>query len=159
MKRILTRNVVILTLVLASLLLCGTLTYILVRRPAARPGPAPFSAALTVIPAPSSTPPYLPPTPTALPPTPLPSPTPAPGQFALGVYVQITGTGSDGLRIHADAGEQTPTLFVGKDTEVYQITKGPKNVGDYTWWFLTAPYDQTRSGWAAQKYLSVLQSP
>lgn len=76
-----------------------------------------------------------------------------------GVYVQITGTGGVGLNIRSDAGEQAPILFLGYDNEVYQITKGPKQADGYTWWYLTAPYDQTRSGWADQTYLSVLLSP
>src|SRR5271157_1553794 len=132
MKRVLTRKVVIATLLLASLLLCGSLMDVLVGLYTAQP---------------------------ELTPTPLPSPTPGPGQFALGVYVQITGTSGVGLNMRSDAGLKSPVLFLGYDTEVYQITKGPKQADGDTWWYLTAPYDQTRSGWAAQNYLSVLPSP
>lgn len=159
MKRVLTRSVLIATLVLASLLLCASLVYVLIGVYTARPGLTPTRLAITLIPAPSSTPRYVPPTPTPPPPTPLPSPTPGPGQFALGIYVQITGTGGIGLHIRSDAGLDAPILFLGYDDEVYQITKGPKQSGGDTWWYLTAPYDPTRAGWADQTYLSVLPSP
>lgn len=159
MKRVLTRKVVIATLILASLLLCASLVSVLVGVYTVQPGLTPTRLAITLIAAPSSTPRYVPPTPTPPPPTPLPSPTPGPGQFALGIYVQITGTGGVGLNIRSDAGEQASILFLGYDTEVYQITKGPKQANGDTWWYLTAPYDQSRSGWADQRYLSVLLSP
>jgi hypothetical protein len=156
---ILTPRVVILTLVIAGLMVCATVVVILVRRPATPPALAIISGAMTVIPAPTSTPPYLPPTPTPLPPTPTATFTPAPGQFALGVYVEISGTGGDGLHIRSDPGLKSASLFLGYDSEVFQITKGPQQADGYTWWFLTAPYDKARSGWAAQSYLSVLQAP
>ncbi len=159
MKRILTSKVILLTLAIPASLVCLTLIYIVVRRPAAFPGLTPASAQLTVFPAPTSTPPYVPPTSTPLPPTPTVTSTPAPGQFALGVYVQITGTGGDGLHIRSDASLSGTPLFIGFDSEVFQITKGPKTADGYTWWYLTAPYDSQRSGWAAQKYLSVLPAP
>ena len=114
---------------------------------------------MTLLPPPTSTPTYAPPSPTPLPPTPTTSPTPAPGQFALGVYVQIAGTGGDGLHVRAQPGLNGSPLFLGYDSEVFQITKGPQKADGYTWWYLTAPYDLARSGWAAQTFLSVLQSP
>ena len=159
MKRVLTRKVLIATLSLAGLLLVSSLAFVLVGAYTASPSQVPTRLAITVLAAPSSTPRYVPPTPTPLPPTPLPSPTPGPGQFALGVYVQITGTGGVGLNMRSDAGKAAPILFLGYDTEVYQITKGPKQADGDTWWYLTAPYDQTRSGWADQRYLSVLPTP
>jgi len=159
MKRVLTRKVVIATLLLAGLLLVASLAIVLVGAYSASSSPEPTRLAITLLAAPSSTPRYVPPTPTPLPPTPLPSPTPGPGQFALGIYVQITGTGGVGLNMRSDAGTQAPILFLGYDTEVYQITKGPKQANGDTWWYLTAPYDQTRSGWADQRYLSVLPTP
>jgi hypothetical protein len=158
-KKVLTPKVVVITLAIAGVLLCATLIYIQVERPAGRAGLMPASAAVTLLPAPTSTPPYIPPSPTPLPPTPTASVTPAPGQFALGVYVQITGTGGDGLHVRSLPGLNAPSLFLGYDSEVFQVTKGPQQADGYTWWYLTAPYDEARSGWAAQNYLSVLGSP
>ncbi len=69
MKNILNGKVLIAMVVIASLLLCGSLAYILVMRPAAAASPnlAAATSALTIIPAPSSTPLPLPPTLTPIP--------------------------------------------------------------------------------------------
>jgi len=159
MKKIFNGKVLIATLVIAGILFCSSLAYILVRRPAdASPDLTPASAILTIIPAPSSTPRILPPTPTPFPPTPTTSPTPAPGQFAVGVYVQITNTGTEGLNIRAEAGLNTKVLFSGRDSEVFLISDGPVQADGYTWWRLTASYDSSRAGWAAQNFLSVIPS-
>ena len=178
MKNILNIKVILGALTTASVLLCATLAYILWIGPAAHipdpsavasPVPAalaqagqallPASAALTLIPAPTSTPRYVAPTLTPVPPTPAASPTTLPGAFALGVYVQISGTEGQGLRLRAQPGLNNPPLFLGYDSEAFLVTDGPQQADGHTWWYLTAPYDQTRSGWAVQDYLSVIPSP
>jgi hypothetical protein len=158
MKRILNGKVLIAMVGVAALLLCASLAYILVMRPAAA-GPALGSttSALTIIPAPTSTPLPLPPTLTPLPPTPEPSPTPAPGQVAVGVYVQPT-TGGAGLRVHTQPGLSSD-FFSAFDSEVFLVTKGPEQADGYTWWYLTASYDAARSGWAAQDFLKAVPNP
>lgn len=159
MKNILNGKVLIAMMTIAALLLCGSLAYILVMRPAPNASPelAAATSALTIIPAPTSTPLPLPPTLTPIPPTPAPTSTPAPGQVAIGVYVQPS-TGGVGLRIHTQ-----PTLgadfFSAFDSEVFLVTKGPEQADGYTWWYLTASYDATRAGWAVQDYLSAIPSP
>jgi hypothetical protein len=161
MKNILNGKVLIAALVIASVLLCASLVYILVRRPAAAaPELTPAFAALTVIPAPTSTPHTLPPTTTPIPLASLSSPTPAAGQIAIGVYVQPT-TGGDGLRIHTEPNVSAGLAFPDPafDSEVFLITKGPEQADGYTWWYLTALYDTSRAGWAAQKYLTAIPSP
>jgi hypothetical protein len=159
-KQVLNGKVLIAALVIASLLLCASLVYILVARPAAPvviPGPA--SAALTIIPASTGTPRPLPPTLTFLPPTPTLPPTPAPGEFGVNVYVQISNTGEEGLNIRAEPGLDAPVIFPGYDAEVFLITAGPQQADGYTWWYLTASYDTARVGWAAQDFLTVIPSP
>jgi hypothetical protein len=161
MKKILNAKVMMAALVIASMLLCACLVYILVRRPAAAvPNLPPASAVLTIIPAPTSTPNNLLPLLTSIPPTVMPSPTAAPGQIAIGVYVQPT-TGGDGLRIHT-----APSLSAGLafpkpafDSEVFLVTNGPEQADGYTWWYLTASYDTSRAGWAVQDFLTVIPSP
>ena len=159
MKNILNGKVLIAMLVIAALLLCGSLAYILVMRPTANSSPdlAAATPALTIIPGPTSTPLPLPPTLTPIPPTPAPTSTPAPGQVAIGVYVQPS-TGGVGLRVHSQ-----PTLsanfFSAFDSEVFLVTKGPEQADGYTWWYLTASYDTTRAGWAVQDYLTAIPSP
>ena len=153
MKKILNGKVLIAALVIAAVLLCASMIYILLARPAA-PSPVSIDSGLTVIPAPTSTLRPLPPTLTPIPPTPMASPTPGPGQIAVGVYVQPT-TGGAGLRVHTDP-SLTADFFSAFDSEVFLVTKGPEQADGYTWWYLTASYDATRSGWAAQDYLIVL---
>lgn len=160
MKNILDKKVLIAALVIASGLLCASLVYILVMRPAApAPDLMPVSAVLTVIPAPTSTPRTLPPTLTPIPSTPPIPPTLAPGQVGIGVYVQ-PATGGDGLRIHTDPSLSAGLAFPNPafDSEVFLVTQGPEYADGYTWWYLTASYDTSRAGWAVQDFLKVIPS-
>jgi hypothetical protein len=159
MKNILNGKVLIAMLAIAALLLCGSLAYILVMRPTPNSNPDLSAAtlALTITPASTSTALPLPPTLTPIPPTPAPSSTPAPGQIAIGVYVQ-PNTGGAGLRVHTQPG-LSADFFSAFDSEVFLVTKGPEQADGYTWWYLTASYDATRAGWAAQDYLTAIPSP
>lgn len=160
MENILNRKVLVAALVIASVLLCGSLVYILVARPAAAGLDSELvNSALTVIPAPTSTPGIPPPTLTPIPSTPMPTPTPGPGELAIGVYVQIRNTGEEGLNIRAEPGLTAPVSFSGFDAEVFLVTDGPQQMDGYTWWYLTASYDVTRFGWAAQDFLEVIDNP
>jgi hypothetical protein len=123
-------------------------------RPAS-PAQAGSTAVLTVIPAPSETP--MPIIEDAA--TPTPEGGSSPDGIATGMYVQISGTGGDGLKMRAGPGMQNDTLFLGMEAEVYQVKDGPKESDGYTWWLLEAPYDATRKGWAASKYLTIVASP
>lgn len=159
LKALLTWKVWLGMLATAAGLLAVSLLVILAGRPASRPDHDPARAALTVIAAFTSTPVASAPLPTVTP-TAIPStPTPPPDAFGIGVYVQITGTGGDGLRLRAGPGLSEAQLFLGYDSEVYQIVDGPFQADGYTWWKLTAPYDATRTGWAVQDYLTVIPSP
>lgn len=99
-------------------------------------------------------------------PTPLPSPTPdvdatrqaleEAGKIHVGGYVQITGTGGDGLRLRSGPGLSQPLLFLGYDSEVFEVRDGPEDTDGRVWWYLVAPYDDARSGWAAADYLSAV---
>ncbi len=122
--------------------------------PSATPSELPV-AAITILPAPTSTP-----SPTPMPAlTVTPSPA-APGQgIAIGAYVQISGTGGQGLRLRAAPGLDGALLFLGYDAEVYQVRDGPRQADGYTWWYLVAPYDEGRAGWAAADFLTVLSTP
>ena len=111
-------------------------------------------ADLTVIPAPTGTS-GAPPTWT---PDPFASPTP-PAGLAIGNYVQISGTEGQGLRIRAEPGLDGNFQFLAYDSEVFLIQDGPREVDGYVWWYLVAPYDETRVGWAAADFLSYVPSP
>jgi len=90
--------------------------------------------------------------------TPTPTPVP-PGTIGIGVYVRVTGTNGNGLRLRAKPGTSNPMLFLGMELEVFQVKDGPIQADNFTWWYLQAPYDKNRSGWAVQDYLTALQNP
>ena len=109
-------------------------------------------ADLTIIPPSTATSP-----PTA---TPLPSGTSTPiGQIGIGAYVQITGTEGAGLRMRREPGQAAETVFVGEESEIFEVKDGPQQADGYTWWYLVAPYDETRVGWAAADYLAGVPAP
>ena len=74
----------------------------------------------------------------------------------IGEYVQITGTNGSGLRIRNNPGLSAQVNFYAMDNEVFLIQDGPIEQDEYTWWYLTAPYDINRSGWAAADFLVVI---
>lgn len=111
-------------------------------------------ANLTMIPAPTGTS-SAPPRPTIDP----FAPTPVPTGPALGNYVQITGTNGEGLRIRSQPGLNGEPVFLGYDSEVFIVQDGPREADGYTWWYLVAPYDDTRAGWAAANFLSYIPAP
>ncbi len=114
-------------------------------------------ADLTVIPAPTSTPDV---TPTFTPdPLIVGTATLAPNEIGIGGYVQITGTDGEGLRLRADPSLNGTPAFLGYDEEVFQVREGPQEADGYTWWYLVAPYDETRAGWAAADFLGAIPSP
>jgi hypothetical protein len=77
----------------------------------------------------------------------------------VGAYVQITGTGGDGLRLRADPGLDGEVRFLALESEMFQVMDGPRQEGDYSWWFLVAPYDEKVKGWAVANYLTIVQNP
>lgn len=116
------------------------------------------TAQLIVIPGPTETRivlPEIPPTPTMTPTQVFVTPG-ADGVIRVGVYVQISGTSGEGLRLRTGPGTENPPRFLGMDSEVFKVIGGPEERGGYTWWHLEAPYDQNRNGWAVSNYLAVV---
>jgi len=138
----------------AGLLILALIAWIWFFRPPAAPL---SSAAVTLIPGPTSTP-LIPPTATiSL--LPVPTATALPNTIAVGGYVMITGTEGQGLRLRKEPGLQSELLFLGNDSEVFKVKDGPVQANDRTWWYLEAPYDISRTGWAASDYLTVVTPP
>lgn len=159
MRKIFSPWVILAAVLLAGLLLAGTLAAITSTRPISAPLP-PATAILTVIPAPSPTFPATTPTsPFSLTPTPASSPTPIPGTIAIDAFIQISGTGGDGLRLRAGPGLDEPVRYLALEAEVFQVKDGPSQANDFTWWYLVAPFDESRNGWAVAPYLVVIQNP
>ena len=151
--------VLIAALAIGLLLTCGTMIYIVTARPAPGSDRAPANPALTLIPAPTSTAYVFTPTIDPLPPTPIPTASPAPGQYVIGGYVQITGTEGDGLRLRAEPGLDGTQLSLGYDSEIFQVGDGPRQEDGRVWWYLVSPYETDRAGWAVQDYLTPIENP
>lgn len=114
------------------------------------------TAVVQIIPPPTSTSPVIatiPPTATTKPELTTPV---ANSQIQIGDYVQIANTGGDGLRIRTGPGTSNAPIFLGMESEVFKVTDGPKESDGYIWWNLVAPYDNTRAGWAAANFLTVV---
>lgn len=145
--------------ILGTLGIAGVLTLITAvaigltaARPSTEVGFAP--ADVTVIPAPTATS-GAPPTPTA---DPFATAT-TPAGIGVGNYVQISGTNGEGLRIRSEPGLNGNPEFLGFDSEVFVVHDGPREADGYVWWYLVAPYDQNRAGWAAADFLTYIPSP
>ncbi len=121
---------------------------------------APATAILKIIKAPTQTMPgiIITPSPTPVPTTPANTPTPS-GNIAIGNYVAVSGTGGDGLRMHADANVASKVNYVAIDAEVFVVLEGPVNADGYIWWRLQDPMTKIAVGWGVANYLSVVQNP
>lgn len=120
----------------------------------------PATAILNVIEAPNYTDTPIIPTPTVMQTSSSGVPaSPPPGDISIGTTVQVSGTGGDGLRLRSTPGLNGEVLFLGYEGEVFQVLEGPQEVDGYTWWYLTAPYDEKVQGWVVANYLSILQIP
>jgi hypothetical protein len=86
-------------------------------------------------------------------PTPIPSPSLPPGQFGIGVTVQVVGVGSSGLNIRSEPGLDGTPRFLAAEQDVFVIVDGPQTVDDLEWWRLEDSNDPSRFGWAARNYL------
>ncbi|MEA4909838.1 MAG: hypothetical protein GYA17_09740 [Chloroflexi bacterium] len=107
---------------------------------------------MTVIPAPSETPT---PDPRLLA-TATPMAVVSKDGISIGSFVQINGTEGDGLRLRSGPGIDDSMRFIGMEAEAFEVRDGPVDADDITWWYLVAPYDESRSGWAAAQYLTVI---
>jgi hypothetical protein len=121
---------------------------------------APATAILNVIEAPTSTPiaPMVTPTLMSTPASSQQAPPPS-EDIAVGDYVQVSGTGGDGLRLHETAGVSSKVQYVAIDTEVFTVNEGPVEADGYVWWLLHDPYTDKAAGWGVSNYLVVVQNP
>jgi hypothetical protein len=120
----------------------------------------PATAILNIIEPPTSTPiaPKQTPTPLSSPTSSVQSPPPS-ADIAIGDYVQVSGTGGDGLRLHDSAGVSSKVGYVAIDTEVFTVKDGPVEADGYVWWLLQDPYTDNAVGWGVSNYLVVVQNP
>lgn len=158
LRMILTPWTVLGALVFGLVLIGGAAWYLSSTVPEPAPAGAP-TAELSVISAPTATPPI----PTALPITSTPTieipPSPLPGTFTQGAVVQITGTGADGLNLRDEPGLDSGIQYLGFESEVFTIQDGPEEADGLTWWYIVGFSDESRAGWAAANFLAIVQSP
>ncbi len=146
-------------LVVSLSLLCGTFAFLNILRPE-RNSEAPPTAVLSVILMPTTTPQVMTPTPDPLvtPTLPVPPP-PPPGAIGIGAFVQVSGTGGDGLRLRSQPALSGEILFLGLESEIFRVDDGPQQADGYTWWYLVAPYDANVNGWAVANFMVAVQNP
>jgi hypothetical protein len=82
-----------------------------------------------------------------------------PGTIGLGAFVQVSGTGGDGLRLRKGPGLNNEMQFLGLEGELFQVGDGPVDADGYIWWFVVGSYDETRQGWAAADFLALVPNP
>jgi hypothetical protein len=150
-------------IVLIGALFFGGLLFLIVvflvtiSRPSQKPVGV-VTAALTIIPIPTNT---LTPIPTAE--SNLPDSNEAqtlpPGDFEIGSFVKVRGTEGAGLHLRSDPGLDSEPLFLGIEDEIFKIEAGPQEEDGYIWWFLVAPFEAGRNGWAVSNYLEIIQEP
>jgi hypothetical protein len=110
-------------------------------------------AALTVLPVPTFTP-------TVIPPTPALTPTLETNSgIQIGGYVKISGTEGEGLRFRRDPSLNGEIIYLGLEDEVFLVKDGPEDQDGYLWWYLEAPLNETRNGWAVSNFLQTAQNP
>jgi hypothetical protein len=75
--------------------------------------------------------------------------------FSKGLKVKIHGTGGDGLRIHQDPGENSPTIYLASEGDLFSIEDGPTLAGGYIWWKIKSLLNEKMNGWAAEDFLQI----
>jgi hypothetical protein len=76
-------------------------------------------------------------------------------KFSNSLKVKIHGTGGDGLRIHQEPGENSPTIYLAAEGDFFTIEEGPTLLGGYVWWKIKSLLDEKTSGWAAEDFLQI----
>lgn len=123
--------------------------------------PEPPAPELTVIPLPSATATPMSTNPPTTAPTPAETAPPdASGArpFRPGELVLISGTGGEGLRLREAPSLNAAVRLVALESEVFEVIEGPVAADGYHWWRVTNPYDRSKEGWAADRFLVGLES-
>ncbi len=143
---------------IAFALVLVALAYLVFRSQAEKAQPAQTTPQflVTLLPAPTETP-TLPPTSILSTPTQSDVSILPPDVIAVGRYVKVVGTQGLGLRMRAEAGTSGEVNFLATDNEAFKVIDGPIAKDGYTWWHCEALLDKTRTGWAAEDFLQVLE--
>jgi hypothetical protein len=82
---------------------------------------------------------------------------PPPAALAEGVFVQVTGTGPDGIRFRFGPGLTYATIRIVPDGETLRVLGGPETGDGATWWRLQDALGNI--GWASQQFLLPTTTP
>lgn len=80
-----------------------------------------------------------------------------PGVVSLGMAVQVSGTGQDGLRMRAEPGTEADVLFLANEGENFIIVDGPVIQDSLIWWKIQSLQDAGKVGWSVQDFLAGVQ--
>jgi len=151
---------IILAAIIFALVVFGIFVGLLWSSRAKGSSQTPATAILNIIDAPTETPVAQPATPTiAVTPTSTQEVPPQGGDIAIGDYVQVSGTGGDGLRLHKSAGVSSEVQYIAIESEVFVVKDGPMSADGYIWWLLQDPYSENATGWGVANYLAIVQNP
>ena len=90
---------------------------------------------------------------TLVPPPSISTPVPAvPQEIAIGIYVQVSGTGGGDLSFRAGPGTNYARLKIVTEGTVLKVLDGPSEADGYVWWQLQGVSDEV-VGWAVADYL------
>ena len=120
-----------------------TATPVIGQRDLARTATPEIAVTITVLPTATAT--RVPPTPTEEAP------------MMVGEYVEVSGTGTLGLRLRSRAGLNAETTDVVAELTILKVLAGPQQVDDIEWWRLESK--DGISGWAAGDFLDVTDEP
>lgn len=134
--------------------------YLLQGRRGAAPGPTPTAVIWTATPSPI---PEASPTPMATEPPAdeeesASTPT-APGDILIGGYVEVSGTGGQGLSLRQGPGANYARMDVAAEGEVFIVVEGPQTAAGAPWWRIRDPQNEERFWWAVGSYLEPVPRP
>ncbi len=84
------------------------------------------------------------------------TPPPATPAIRVGAQVEVVDVGAAGLNVREGAGTGFRVLLIAREGSRFEITGGPEESGDFTWWQIRSLDDPTKEGWAVADFLNVL---
>jgi hypothetical protein len=79
---------------------------------------------------------------------------PNPGFINLGTVVEVANTDGAPLKLRAAPSLTGEVNYLALPSEVFKVQNGPQVADGFTWWYLVAPSDASRNGWAVENYLA-----
>lgn len=73
--------------------------------------------------------------------------------FVVGDFVEIFGTGGQGLTLRNEPGLSAVVDSYGLESEIFEIKGGPVIADEFIWWYVVNPYDDSKKGWGVGEYL------